>query len=238
MPSTPLNKKALTLSIIIPVYNEENYIGDCLDAIAGQTVVPDEVIVVDNNSIDKTAAIAASFPFVRIINEPHQGIVYARNTGFEAAKSDLIGRIDADTQIHKKWVENVLKLADDMEDNHAFTGPASFRDWRGKMLLYWGHRIIFFWSSYLFLGHHTLFGSNMFLKKSLWQQQRQLVCLRNDIHEDMDLSIHIRRSGGRIKFEKKLKVTISPRRIFRMGHYPLMWFKTHWVHLVIPKIYG
>lgn len=188
--------------------------------------MPNEVIVVDNNSTDKTAKIASTYKFVKIISESKQGIVYARNSGFDIATSDILGRIDADTQLNNCWTQNVLRCAQAMADNEAFTGPCRFRDWHGKMILFWGHRIVYFWSSYLFLGHHTLFGSNMFLKKTLWLKHRNSICLRRDIHEDMDLSIHIRNAGGRIKFSRKLHATIAPRRIFRMSHYPLMWFKT------------
>lgn len=230
MPKTQKPEKALTLSIIIPVLNEENYIADCLDAIAQQTVKPDQVIVVDNNSTDQTAKIAKTYKFVSVIKESQQGIVYARNTGFNAATSDIIGRIDADTQINENWVACVKELAQASPVTTAFTGPCSFRDWRGKMILFWGHRIIYFWSSYLFLGHHTLFGSNMFIKKKLWLDQQKATCLRTDIHEDMDLSIHVRRSGGRVAFSKAMRATISPRRIYRMSHYPIMWFKTKVVH--------
>ncbi len=231
MPVKPNAIKALTLSIIIPVYNEENYIAVCLDAIARQSVLPDEVIVVDNNCNDKTVKIARNYDFVTVVREPRQGIVYARNTGFNKASGDLIGRIDADTQLGPDWVESVKSLAATMPSDRAYTGPCSFRDWRGKMMLYWGHRVVYFWSSYLFLGHHTLFGSNMFMRNELWQGHKDSMCLRNDVHEDMDLSIHIKRAGGSIGFSKAMKATISPRRIFRMTHYPLMWGKTQWVHI-------
>lgn len=225
------NKKAITLSLIIPAYNEENYIAGCLDAIARQTVMPDEVIVVDNNSSDRTAAVAASYKFVRVINEPRQGIVFARNTGFNAAQFDILGRIDADTHLHKNWVETVKHIAMAHDESIAFTGPCGFRDWYGKMILFWGHRIIYFWSTYLFLGHNTLFGSNMFLRKSLWGAHKNNMCNRNDIHEDMDLSIHIKNSGGKVSFDETMQATISPRRIFNMRRYPMMWFKTKIVHL-------
>lgn len=230
MPNARNNKKALTLSIIIPAYNEEDYIADCLKAIAAQTVRPHEVIVVDNNSTDRTVEIAQSFPFVQVITESKQGIVYARDTGFDAARSDVLGRIDADTQVNPLWVESVIDLASKNDQQTAFTGACTFRDWRGKMLLFWGHRILFFWSSYMFLGHHTLFGSNMFIPRSLWRSLRKDVCIRNDIHEDMDLSIHVRKVGGTIQFSKAMQATISPRRIYRMWHYPRMWFKTKLVH--------
>lgn len=225
------------VSIVIPVYNEASYIADCLQSIQDQTVLPFEVIVVDNNSTDDTAQIARSFPFVRVVTEPQQGIVYARNAGFNAAQGDIIGRIDADTQLHESWVENVTDIAGKLSSSTACTGPASFREWHGKIFLFWLHRVIYFWSSYVFLGHRTLFGSNMFITKKQWHQIRGQVCVRTDIHEDMDLSVHVRRSGGSIHFDQHLLVSISPRRIARMGHYPAMWAKTKFVHpLLLPRL--
>nr|MDQ2973765.1 glycosyltransferase [bacterium] len=67
----------MTLSLVIPVYNEEYNIKRCLTAIAGQTIMPDEVIVVDNNCVDKTIEIAKSFGFVTVVKEPKQGRTYA-----------------------------------------------------------------------------------------------------------------------------------------------------------------
>src|SRR5581483_7315847 len=99
--------KTLTLTIVIPVFNEEDHIAACLSAIAAQTAAPDEVIVVDNNSSDKTPQIAASYPFVRLIKARKQGVLFARNKGFDAAKSDIIGRIDADSLLPSRWVEIV-----------------------------------------------------------------------------------------------------------------------------------
>src|SRR6185437_1716246 len=63
-------EKPLTLSLVIPAYNEERYIKHCLDAIASQTVTPMEVFVVDNNSTDSTAAIAKNYEFVQVLSEP------------------------------------------------------------------------------------------------------------------------------------------------------------------------
>ena len=59
--------KNFSLSIIIPVYNEESHLRQCLDAIAKQIEKPDEVIVVDNNSTDETVQIAKSFSFVKVL---------------------------------------------------------------------------------------------------------------------------------------------------------------------------
>ena len=85
-------QKALTLSIVIPVFNEERYIKACLDSIAAQTVKLDEVIVVDNNSTDKTVLIAKnilSLKFymknanIRFLPRPRDSTSRIRITGQE-----------------------------------------------------------------------------------------------------------------------------------------------------------
>src|SRR4051812_24373156 len=100
-------------SIVIPVYNEAERLAACLRSIANQAVTPDEVIVVNNNSNDGTAAIARSFDFVRLLSEPRQGVVHARNRGFNAAHGDIIGRIDADTLLPRNWVSQVQSIFND-----------------------------------------------------------------------------------------------------------------------------
>ena len=97
----------LTLSLVIPVFNEENQIESCLKSIENQTVMPDEVIVVDNNCTDRTIEIVEKFKFVKVIKESRQGRGYARTAGFNEAKSDIIGRIDADSRLSNNWVEHV-----------------------------------------------------------------------------------------------------------------------------------
>src|ERR1035437_9820650 len=86
----------MKVSVVIPAYNEEKYIGACLDSLMDQKEKPDEIIVVNNNSTDNTAKIVKKYP-VRLINEEQQGMIPARNRGFNEAKFEIIARTDADT---------------------------------------------------------------------------------------------------------------------------------------------
>src|ERR1700740_396587 len=97
----------MKISVIIPVYNEATTLDACLTAIARLRPQPFEVIVVDNNSTDNSAAIARSYPFVTVISETRQGVVHARSRGFDAASGDIIGRIDADTLVDPDWTKQI-----------------------------------------------------------------------------------------------------------------------------------
>ena len=75
------------VSIVIPAYNEERYLGCCLQVLRAPSYPASrfEIIVVDNGSSDGTAEIARRSG-ERVISEPRKGVAYARQTGFEAAR--------------------------------------------------------------------------------------------------------------------------------------------------------
>lgn len=201
----------LTISIIIPVYNEEDYLGACLDAITTQTEAPDEVIVVDNCSTDASVEIAKSYGFVTVIKEKKQGVGYARDAGFDAAKSDIIGRIDADTRLSENWVESVKKLLGDSKVA-AVNGPVFYYDMPFGGKNYWvDHQ--FRVRLYRGAPHAPfLFGSNSALRKSAWEVVRGSVCIDRQVHEDLDLAIHLSQSGHKILYDKSMVAGTSARR--------------------------
>jgi glycosyltransferase involved in cell wall biosynthesis len=83
------------VSVIVPVYNGERYLGAALTSALGQTYVSLEVIVVDDGSTDGTGDVARRYP-VRYVRQVNQGTGAARNTGLAAARGDFIGHLDAD----------------------------------------------------------------------------------------------------------------------------------------------
>ncbi len=209
-----MNKRKLSLSIVIPVYNEQDHLKNCLNSIADQTILPDEVIVVDNNSVDNSAAIAAAYPFVRVVREPKQGISYARDRGFDEAASQLIGRIDADTILSETWVEDVMELYSSRQD-FAFTGGGYFYNISLPWLNSWMLSQIAFRVNRFIMGHFILWGSNMVLPRTYWQQVRSNVCSNNQaIHEDLDLAIHLHRLGCQITFIERIKVGVEMKRVY------------------------
>jgi glycosyltransferase involved in cell wall biosynthesis len=202
--------KNLRVSIIIPVYNEEQSLASCLDSIATQTVVPLEVIVVDNNSTDNTRLIAQSYPFVKVLTEARQGVVYARNRGFDLARGDIIGRIDADTVMADDWVSHLQKTFKD-DTIAAVTGRIRYNDMFLSGVLstidyYWRRRI-----TRLIKPEMPLQGANMALRRQDWQSVRSPVCMTKGLHEDFDLSIHLASLGKKSFFDQKLCASIGLR---------------------------
>lgn len=204
----------MKISIVIPAYNEEKLIGDCLTAISRQTIKPDEIIVVDNNCRDKTIKIAKRFK-VKIVRETVQGISYARNAGFDAATGEIIGRIDADTIVEPSWVETV-KAAFETPGVVGITGPAYFRKLPLERLSEIIHTAIFYHFLSKIHGHYLLYGSNMALSKKSWQKVRNRVNMDNrEVHEDLDLAIYLAKIG-RIKYIPALMVSVSNRRVLNL----------------------
>lgn len=229
--------KALTLSLVIPAYNEEDHIARCLEAIAKQTVKPLEVIVVDNNSTDRTAAIAEQYPFVQVIHELRQGVTFARNRGFNAARGDLIGRIDADSLLKPGWVAHALRFYGSQQRHRttALTGSAYIYNLTFPRLSGWFQGQIAFRMNRLILGHYITWGSNMVIPKEMWENVRDDLHYRNDIHEDLDLAIHLHEDGYDITYQAGWQVGIDARlhtrhKRRRQRKYLEMWPQTLRVH--------
>jgi len=84
------------VSAIVVVYNGERFLAEALRSIEAQDYAPIEVVVVDDGSTDRTAAIARSFDFVRYIYQPNQGVAVAWNVGVQAAEGAFLAFLDAD----------------------------------------------------------------------------------------------------------------------------------------------
>lgn len=99
----------MTVSVVIPAFNEEKSISATLESLAKQqTDLSFEVIVVDNASTDRTAEVANSFAdrlSIRVISESRKGRGQARTTGFAAAQGEIIFSTDADTWLPSDWLQ-------------------------------------------------------------------------------------------------------------------------------------
>lgn len=105
-------------SVIIPAYNEVDFIYNCVKSVLKQDFPKDnfEVIVVDNNSSDKTQEIVKNnFPEVIVIEEKRQGVNFARITGINSSRGKYIVFIDADCCAPVNWLKNIAVSFDDQE---------------------------------------------------------------------------------------------------------------------------
>lgn len=220
----------MKISVVIPAYNEEKYIASCLKHITSQSELADEIIVVNNNSTDKTVEIASSFPAVTVINQTVQGITPTRNKGFDEASGDIIARTDADTKVPKNWIKKIKKRFTDDPNLLALSGPARFEKLPKAVQPNNWLTVIAFNATFRSTMHHdVLFGPNMALRKSTWEKVKDEVCLNDKIvHEDMDLAVHIGRHG-KILFDESLVVVSSLRRWKKFMpyiEYPYRYLRT------------
>jgi glycosyltransferase involved in cell wall biosynthesis len=98
------------VSIVVPLYNEERWIDECIQALLAQDYPAEryEVLVVDNNSTDQSAARAGRYPRVRLLREGTQGDFAARNRGVTESRGEIIAFTDADTAPRPDWLRAIV----------------------------------------------------------------------------------------------------------------------------------
>ncbi len=107
------------ISVIIPVFNAAGFIRAALDSVCAQTVLPDEVLVIDDGSTDGTAGEVAAFgrtDLVRYLHQANLGVSAARNAGLDAATGEWIAFLDADDVWLPPRLELALEVADRCPD--------------------------------------------------------------------------------------------------------------------------
>ncbi|MCZ0914461.1 glycosyltransferase family 2 protein [Gordonia amicalis] len=222
------------ISVVVPAYNEEATIATCLDHLLNQTRPPEEILVVDNASTDRTPEIvreyAARYPTIRVVDESTPGIYSARRAGFDAARGDIIARTDADTFVSRTWCEGIdAVLGDDgREDAVGATGPT----------LYWGGPAYEKIKGAMLRGRlaeeggfvQSMPGLNTALRATAWREIRDSLINRVEIWEDMDLSMAMRDRDMKVFFTPAMLVDTSIRQVrhspWRNRHYILGGIRT------------
>jgi glycosyltransferase involved in cell wall biosynthesis len=99
------------VSIIIPVYNSEIYLAECIESAINQIHSNTEIIIVDDGSTDNSLQIARNFENekVRVLNQDNRGASAARNTGLKEAKGSYIQFLDADDLLSPDKIEEQIK---------------------------------------------------------------------------------------------------------------------------------
>ena len=159
------------ISFYVPAYNAEKTIKESITSIQNQSILPDEIILIDDFSIDKTVKIVKSeFSNVKIIvNRQNMGLGYSRNLGIKESKNDIIAAIDADVILDKYWMEKLIheiekknvSMCGGKMDEYLLDNKINL--WRAKYYSQnWGNKLVF--------NPPFLFGCNTILIKSLWNR--------------------------------------------------------------------
>ncbi|MCK0152854.1 glycosyltransferase family 2 protein [Alcanivorax sp. S6407] len=122
---------SFSISIIMPAYNVEKYIAEAIESVLSQSVLPDELIVVNDGSTDATREIVAQYessPVVKVIDKKNQGLGPARNTGVEAATSEYVYFFDSDDILAIDFVKTMARVAnaESMPDIIMFSGESFY----------------------------------------------------------------------------------------------------------------
>ena len=100
------------ISIIVPVYNVERYLRQCIDSILAQTYTDFELLLIDDGSPDNSGNICDEYakkdPRIRVFHKPNGGVSTARNMGIDNAKGEYISFIDADDYVEPNFLEEML----------------------------------------------------------------------------------------------------------------------------------
>jgi glycosyltransferase involved in cell wall biosynthesis len=162
----------MTISVIIPAYNEEKCIGACLENVikyASDNLK--EIVVVNNASTDKTTEVASQFSKVRVVLETDKGLTKARQAGLMAASGDLVAYVDADSLITEDWFKIINREFSVDPNLVCLSGPYVYYDtpawqqWAVKRL-YWGMlaRVIYFFTRYMATGGNLVAKREALLK--------------------------------------------------------------------------
>ncbi|MGX7009385.1 hypothetical protein RR45_GL000635 [Lactococcus chungangensis CAU 28 = DSM 22330] len=125
------------ISIVVPVYNVEKYIHECLESILNQSYKNIEVIIVNDGTLDNSIAKIEDLlkdKRTRLISQVNQGLSAARNTGIENATGKYVAMIDSDDKIKPDFIKHLFDVADSQD---ADIVRGSFRDFEGNIPSGW-----------------------------------------------------------------------------------------------------
>jgi glycosyltransferase involved in cell wall biosynthesis len=207
----------MRLSIVIPAYNEQDYLPDCLAHVLAEiarSANPGavEVLVVDNASTDATAAVAAAIPGVRVVHEARKGLTRARQTGLEASTGEVIGYVDADTRMPAGWVDRVLNTFAGDPAVVCVSGPYIYHDapmlHRAWVRLYW----IFMAMPAYWMTRYMAVGGNFAASRAALLRIGGFDTTIAFYGEDTNIARRLA-ADGRVRFLLRLSMPTSSRRL-------------------------
>ncbi len=226
----------MEISLVIPAYNEEAYVGKTLDSVLAHSHGKfKEIIVVDNNSADKTSIVAAQRQGVTVIREERRGTNNARQTGVEHTTSDLIAFMDADTMLPEGWIEKALKIFEERPAVVMLSGPARYYD--AKNYQNWVLNTLWWLSGalvYPLVGYMVL-GGNCVVRASAVKDIGGLDRSITFYGDDTDLAQRLAKVG-KVLFRLDFFIYYSARRWQKEGFAHTAWkYATNYIFHVLFK---
>lgn len=223
----------MKLSIVIPAYNEEARIGCCLNSILAEMNGKNydmEIVAVNNASTDKTREIIASFPQVKLVDEPSKGLVKARRAGYLASSGELVANIDADTRMTPGWLDKVFEEFSKSDKLVALSGPHIYYDLSKKAraavrTFYYFGFLTYLINRYIFKVSSMLQGGNFVVKRAALEAIGGFNSEFDFWGEDTDLARRLVKAGG-VKFTFDLPIYASGRRLEKEGIAKTGWLYT------------
>jgi len=215
----------MDITLIICAHNEEAYIGATIDAaIKNSRGKFKEILVVDNASIDKTAEVARAHD-ARVVFEAQKGLTSARQAGFEAARSELLAYIDADTHLSKTWMDVAERVFASRPDIVSLSGPRRY--WGAARYRLWILNAM--WAvaplAYPIVGYMIL-GGNFIAKRSAIEKIGGFDQTIKFYGEDTDLARRLS-AVGKVLFRMDFYAYASARRFETEG-----MFKANFVYVL------
>lgn len=215
------------ISVIIPTFNEEENIAQCLVSLSHQTIPRNEyeIIVVDGGSKDRTCEIARKYADL-VFTQTSKKVGGARNDGVMAAKGDIIATTDADCILPPDWIKRVAENFAADPGLAQLYGPVYpiEEGLRNKFSLFLANtfsRIGYYSRTFYYtLGCNTAFRKDAFIQAGGYR------CI--DAGDDLEIAMRLN-DLGRIRFDGKLKVGFSMRRYQQFGTIQSLY---EWVYIV------
>ena len=192
------------ISLYIPVFNGEKTIESCLESVLNQTLKPKSILVIDDNSTDKTKEILNKYKEqIEIIsNKENKGLSYSRNFAVNYLKTKYIASIDADVVLSKEWLERVLKSL--LKNNASLVGGKMYEKYINNPCNLWRSiRIGQQWGDKSLSNPNFVFGSNNLLdtknlnKKKIYNLNGEYFKTNG---EDIEFSISLKKKNFKLYY--------------------------------------
>lgn len=217
------------VSILVPAYNEEKNIRDCLDSIYSSDYPKNkmEVIVVDDGSIDGTIGILKNYGNIKILKQNHLGKVEALNLGSKHASSQFILTVDADTILDRSCIMELLKPFSSRLIG-ATTGNNNVRNQKSVISAF--QNVEYHFSNLIRDSFSTVFNNGIWFSGSVACYRKSVLnkigyFKKDTLAEDQDVALEIKKAGFRaINVPKAIGYTKVPTKIKELYRQRSRWW--------------